>query len=130
MPEPNAVMMPGVASVVLLAAALAGCTSARRVQPAEFIPKFAPDVVWVTYADKSVVAVAAPEVAGDTLKGKRHGSEERLAIPLDDVRSVEAKLPDHTKTMLLLTAAGAAAVASVYVLWIAQAGPRTGGVMC
>ena len=110
--------------------ALAGCTSLRRVQPAVFIPQKAPEVVWVTYPDKTVVAVTQPEIAGDTLRGTRLGRLEPVAIPLHEVVSVRAKTPDHTKTAFFITALFVGAASSVYLIWIRQAGPTPGGVQC
>jgi hypothetical protein len=86
--------------------------------------------VWVTHANSTVVPVAEPEIAGDTLRGRWQGTERPVAIPLGDVRHVRAKVPDSRKTALLLTTLGVAAVSSVYLLWISKAGPDAGGVNC
>ena len=106
------------------------CTSVRPVQPDPFIPIHTPGVVWVTYPDNTVVPVAAPDVTGDTLRGMRQGTRKAVAISLRDVRSVQAKVPDGTKTAVFVTGALAGFVASVYVMWIRKAGPKQGGEEC
>ena len=107
-----------------------GCTTVRRVQPDKFFATNSPDVVWVTYTNNAVVPVAQPDLAGDTLRGMRQGTQEPVAIPLDQVRSVQAKLPDRTKTIILVTGGLTGFVASVYVLWISKTGPKTDGTNC
>ena len=121
-----------VTSIGLLvwAAGVGACTTLRRVQPAEFIAKHNPDVVWVTHANKTVVPVVQPEITGDTLKGMWQGTQRPVAIPLGDIRRVQARVPDKTKTAMLITSGLAGFVASVYFIWIVQAGPHPGGVGC
>ena len=109
---------------------MSACTSVRRIQPSEYFSKNSPDVVWVTYTNKTVVPVAQPDVVGDTLKGTRQGTSQVVAIPLDQVLSVRARTPDNAKTAVLITGALTGLVASVYALWISKAGPRTGGIDC
>jgi len=116
--------------LTLASAGPAACTSLRRVEPADFIAKNGPDVVWVTYPNKAVVPVAEPSVVGDTLKGLQKGTFRPLSIPLDQVQSVEARTPDHTKTILFVTGLGIVWVSSVYLIWVSQAGPNTDGVRC
>jgi hypothetical protein len=111
-------------------AAVGACTTVRRVPPVEYLNKNSPEVVWVTYTNNAVVPLAQPEIAGDTLKGLREGTSNPLTIPLDQVRSVQAKQPDHLKTALLVTTLGVGAVSAVYFIYIRQAGPFTDGVLC
>jgi len=100
------------------------------VQPGEFIPSHAPDMVWVTYADQRVVEVEQPAVVADTLRGTLRGTSDSISIPLGQVQSVKARTPDPTKTAVLATTAGAGAIATVYLLCISQAGSNTAGVYC
>jgi hypothetical protein len=109
---------------------MAACTSKRPVQPSEYIQKKAPDVVWVTYHDNSVVAVADPAVASDTLWGVRHGTSKAVAIPMRDVRTVHAKTPDGLKTALFITGLGAVWAGGIYLIWGHQFGPNQNGVYC
>jgi len=109
---------------------VAACTTVRSVQPAPYFAVNSPEVVWVTYTNKTVVTVAQPEIAGDTLKGMRQGTQQAVAIPLDQVRSVQARTPDAKKTALLVTGALTGFVASVYMLWISKSGSKTGGISC
>jgi hypothetical protein len=104
--------------IVMAAAGLslsaAACMSVRPVQPAQFIPQNSPEVVWVRYTDGSFVPVQAPRISGDTLKGTWQGQQEPVSIPLGDIKTVQAKVPDHTKTILLFATLGVAAGLTVY----------------
>lgn len=110
-------------------AAAGACTTVRRV-PADFISKNVPDVVWVTHIDNTVVPVAQPDISRDTLRGMLQGTQERVMIPMDQVRTVQAKVPDHRKTVLLVVGGLSGFAASVYALWISKAGPNSDGVFC
>ena len=113
---------------VLLAVAGAGaCTTVRGVQPAEYLAMNSPEVVWVTYANNTLVPLAEPEIRRDTLRGMLQGQRERVKIPLADVRSVQARTPDHTKTAILATTLGVAAATSVYFLLVSQGGGSGSG---
>jgi len=116
--------------LLLVCAGTTACTSVRPVQPSEFIPSHAPDMVWVTYADQRVVEVEQPAVVADTLRGTLRGTSDSISIPLGQVQSVKARTPDPTKTAVLATTAGAGAIATVYLLCISQAGSNTAGVYC
>jgi hypothetical protein len=107
------------------AVGVSACMSVQRVEPAQYFDRYSPPVVWVTYADNTMVPVAQPEIRRDTLRGVLQGA--RVKIPLREIRSVEAKAPNHTRTALLATAVGAAAVSSVYFLLVTQAGGSGGG---
>jgi hypothetical protein len=87
-------------------------------------------MVWVTYPDKRVVEVEQPVIVGDTLRGTITGSSDSVSIPLAQVHSVKARTPDPTKTAVVATTAGAGAIATVYFLFISQAGSNTAGVYC
>jgi hypothetical protein len=50
----------------------------------------------------------------------------RVKIPLRDIRSVQAKAPNHAKTALLVTGLGVAAASSFYFL-VVQSGESGGG---
>ncbi len=117
-------MLNRIALVRLLwaVAAAGACTTVRRIPPVEYLRTNNPDVVWVTYTNSAVVPLAQPEIAGDTLRGMRPGTSNPLSIPLDQVRSVQAKQLDHLKTGILLAALGTGAVSSVYFMWIKKAG--------
>ena len=118
------------ASVVLEVAGAVACTTVRRIDPVRFFAQNSPDVVWVTYPDNTVVPIAQADLAGDTLKGMKQGTQDPVSIPLDQVRKVSAKIPDSRKTALLVTGALAGLAGSVYLLWISKAGPRPAGISC
>ena len=119
-----------VASLLVGVSGAAACTTVRRVQPAQFLATNSPDVVWVTYTNDTIVPVAQAEIAGDTLRGTRQGTEKPVVIPLDAVRTVRAKVPDGTKTAVLVTGVLTGFAAAVYELWISKAGSKKGGVDC
>jgi hypothetical protein len=104
--------------IVVVAAGLslsaAACVSVRPIQPAQFIPQNNPEVVWVRYNDGSFVPVRAPRISGDTLKGMWQGQQEPVSIPLADIQSVQAKVSDHTKTIILVSVLGVAAGLTAY----------------
>jgi hypothetical protein len=100
------------------------------VQPAEYIPKYYPDVVWVTYVDSNrEVSIDRPAIYGDTLRGTL-GGVDSVAVLLGDVRSVRARMPDHTKTAFLVSGTVVGSVAAIYFLWASKAGSNTAGVYC
>lgn len=116
-----------IALVGLLAGVIGtgACMSVQRVEPAQYFDRYAPPVVWVTYGDNTLVPLAQPEIRRDTLRGVLQGA--RVKIPLRDIRSVEAKAPNHGKTALLVTTIGVAAVSSFYFLVIQSGGSGGGG---
>jgi len=99
-------------------AGVSACSSVRRIQPAEYLVDNAPSVVWVTDSSNTVVAVADPVIRRDTLRGMSQGA--RVKFPLGEIRSVEAKVLNRTRTALLLTALGIAAVSTLYVGFISK----------
>jgi len=105
-----------IASAGLLLA-VGACTSVKSVQPAAFIPQHSPPVVWVTYTDNSFVPVAQPHMVGDTLRGTWLGLNEPLTIPLDEIQSVQARLPDHARTVILFTTLVVVTGGTAY-LWV------------
>jgi hypothetical protein len=110
------------AALVLGVAGVAACTTVRRVQPAAYFAGNSPEVVWVTYANNTVVSVVQPEMAGDTLRGMRQGTQQPVAIPLGEIQSVQARMPSAKRTIILVSALGVAFASSVYFMWISKAG--------
>lgn len=108
--------------LLISGSAVGGCTTFRRVPPAEFLAKNSPDVVWVTHTNKTVVPVIQPAIVRDTLRGTWQGTSRPVAIPLADIGRFQARVPDKTKTALLRTGGLAGFAASVYFIWIVQAG--------
>jgi len=115
----------GWVGVLLGVAAASACTTVRRVQPAEYLAENAPEMVWVTYTNNTVVSVAEPEIRRDTLRGVLQGA--RVKIPIGEVQSVRAKIPDHKKTALLVSTLGVAAVSSLYLVLAGQSSGAGGG---
>lgn len=106
-------------------AGVAACTSVRPISPKTYLEDNAPPVVWVTYNNNTLVAVAEPEVRRDTLRGTLQG--EKVKIPLSEIQSVQAKVRDGTKTALLVSGIGVAAISTLYVAFISQAGSSGAG---
>jgi len=96
--------------------AVAACTSVKPVQPAEFIPSHNPDIVWVTYTDQSFVPVQHPQVVGDTLKGMWAGLSEPVTIPFNQIQTVQAKLPNAKRTIMLATVVGLSVAGVAYTI--------------
>jgi hypothetical protein len=111
-----------VALVGLFVGVAGACTTVRPVLPAEYLAANNPELVCVTYTNNTVLPVAEPEIKRDTLRGTLQGGRERVKIPLTEIRSVQAKVADHTKTAVLVTTLGVAAVTSIYFGLIANAG--------
>lgn len=104
--------------LLLGVAGIGACTSLRHVQPVAYFQDNSPSVAWVTDSNNTVVAVAEPVIKRDTLRGMLQGT--RIKIPLGEIRSVQAKVRDRTKTALLLVTLGVAAVSALYVGLISQ----------
>ncbi|HUL04298.1 MAG TPA: hypothetical protein VLV16_13845 [Gemmatimonadales bacterium] len=83
--------------------------------PSKLVAKQLPHVVSVTYTDKTVLVLMEPELSADTLKGVRWGTQDSVAIPLDSVRTVDARVRDRTKTLLLAAAVGLVVVGGAYI---------------
>jgi hypothetical protein len=121
----NRVLLAG---LLLAFAGGSGCTSVQHIQPAEYLENHNPPVVWVTYANNTVVLVADPEVRRDTLRGMLQGA--RVKIPLSEIHSVQAKVRDHTKTAILATTLGVAVVSSMYVGFVGKGSGKPTGIDC
>jgi len=99
-----------------LIVAVAGCHVVKNVQPAQYIPEHHPPIVWVTYTDNSFVPVSGPKIVGDTLVGTWSGLSEPVAIPLNEIQTVQAKMPAPKRTVLLVTIVTAATVGVAYTI--------------
>jgi peptidase E len=106
----------GRVAVVAVILSATACKSVQQIQdPATFIPKANPDVIVVTYTDNSQIAVEKPRVARDSLFGTWAGVDEPVAVPLSQVRRMDAVQRDKGRTTLAvavgagLMAAGVAA---------------------
>jgi hypothetical protein len=100
----------------ILLSSIACATLQPLREPAQFIAKENPEVVYVTYKNRSVVGVARPRVSGDSLFGTVQGQPAPLAVPLSNVERIEAVRPDGKRTALLIAGLTAFTVTSIYVL--------------
>ncbi len=100
---------------LLLAAA--ACTTLREVPQAQFIPQHKPAFVWVTTTDHALVRVTEPRIDGDTLRGTWPGGQGPIAIPLNRIQSVRAKMPARARTVLAVTSLG---LVGGYVVWLLE----------
>jgi len=97
----------------------AGCMSLQPVQTAaQFIPKKNPRIVWVTYSDNSIVPVAQPRISGDSLIGTWQGLSEPVAIPLREVKLMQAPQRDRQKTTMMAISLGALATLGIVAIVI------------
>ncbi|HUL04297.1 MAG TPA: hypothetical protein VLV16_13840 [Gemmatimonadales bacterium] len=113
-----------------LALGTAACTSIRPVAPAKLSSKQLPQVVSVTYQDQTVLVVMDPELSADTLKGVRWGTQDSVAIPLASVQTVQAKVPDRTKTLVLVATVGLLTLSGVYVVLNKTGQPNASDTHC
>ena len=111
-------------------AGIGACTTVRQVEPAQFIQKNYPPLVWVTQTNNSVVTVADAQIVLDTLFGTRPGTKDPVAIPLSDVRAVKAKARDGMKTGLLASVLGVGSVSAMYILLFSKSGSGKSGPDC
>src|SRR5437762_13618986 len=87
------------------------CTAVATVRrPAQFIASKAPQIVWVTTADNSQVALLSPRVRADTLGGLADGVHY-VEMPLSTVQSMRARQPAPRRTLLLVGGASLAVAA-------------------
>ena len=100
-----AALMP----LIPLATACTAVATVRR--PAQFIAAKAPQIVWVTTAEHSQVALLSPTVRADTLGGLAEGAHY-VEMPLSTVQSMRARQPAPRRTFLLM-GGGAVALAAV-----------------
>jgi hypothetical protein len=89
--------------LIVATIAIPGCVAwhPASVGPVELLRTKAPEVIQVTRADSSKVALFQPRIVNDTLIG--HPTEEaiqRLMIPLSDVRGVATQYRHIGKTLL------------------------------
>jgi hypothetical protein len=104
-------------AVVGILLSTVGCMSVRPVPSvAQFVPQQHPLLVWVTYTDNSIVPVMQPKITGDSLVGTWQGLSEPVAIPLGDVKLVQARQPDKVRTRWLVGALTVFTAAGVYAL--------------
>lgn len=87
--------------------AVGGCVTVQAVNPAQFIPRHNPAVVWVTPIDNSFIPVGEPRIVGDSLEGTWYGLNERVAFSLHDVQTVQARTRSPVRTILLVSVLGA-----------------------
>ncbi|HEU4641450.1 MAG TPA: hypothetical protein VFS44_03275 [Gemmatimonadaceae bacterium] len=114
---------------VLLAAALAACTSWRvQGEPASTVVSTRhPASIRVTRSDLTGVVLHAPRLAGDTVVGFADGARtsgdgaRRIAIPAAQVRAVSIRERDVVKTAALVLAIGLTAAAALFLGAFGQA---------
>lgn len=103
--------------------ATVGCMTVRPVPSvSQYIPQHNPQLVWVTYTDNSIVPVLAPKISGDSLVGTWQGLSEPVAIPLGEVKLVQARQRDKGRTTWLIAGLSVFTAAGVYAIVQATAG--------
>lgn len=66
--------------------------------------------------DNSFVPVDHPQVVGDTLKGMWAGLSEPVTIPFSQIQTVQAKMPNTKRTIMLFSVVGLAAAGVAYTI--------------
>lgn len=103
--------------LLILLLSSVGCATLQPLrEPAQFIAKENPQVIYVTYKNRSVVGVARPRVSGDSLFGTLQGQPAPVAVPLSHVQLIEAVQPDRRRTTLLIAGLTVFTVAGVVAL--------------
>jgi hypothetical protein len=103
--------------VLLMVSLVAGCASVQPLRdPAAFIAKTQPDVVYATHRDGAQLTIAEPRVSGDSLVGIWRPVAQPLALPLSQFRRIEARQRDGTRTGVLIAGTTLAAGAVVFLL--------------
>src|SRR6266550_3736945 len=111
---------PGAMSLARVALGLTllgsvGCATLRPVRdPALFITRNHPRVVYITYLDNSSLYVAEPRVSGDSLFGKMARASDSVAVPLHDLAVVQAVQRDMTNIILFVSWIAASAAVAAY----------------
>lgn len=115
---------------LLLAALFLGgtaCSSVQQVRdPVQFMATH-PELVVVTYDDRSEVPIAQPQMRGDTLFGTWQGLSEPVAVPLDQVHRIDAIQRDSKRTTLFIV--GLVSASSVMAYGFTRLTTNT-GVIC
>jgi len=108
---------PRAAVALLLALWGWGCAVYQPLDPTPTSGDLPADVR-ITRTDGSTVTLAVSQISGDTLRGFRENSTQRVHIPVSEVRAISVKRIDKKESMLAI--AGVAAIAVVMMLWIGQ----------
>ena len=96
------------ASVAMLA--LGACKSWQPQPLVAHPPQRITGDARVTRTDNSVIVLRTPVIVGDSVAGNA-AIDERVAIPLSDVRSVYTRRPDVGRTIVAIGLSAAAALA-------------------
>ncbi|MFQ5889362.1 MAG: hypothetical protein ACE5JR_04840 [Gemmatimonadota bacterium] len=89
-------------------AVLSGCMkwSTVKVPVAQALAEEEPKKIRVTRSNGYVLVLESPAIEGDSLVGLTGRSKQRVAIPVEDVKRIEARKPDGVRTTLLVVGAG------------------------
>lgn len=121
LPNPRAGGFETVSLVrVLLPAILLGATGCVTLlpvrDPAQFIPTSHPQVVFVTYVNRTRMYVTQPRVSGDSLFGTMQGQSNTVAVPLSQVRLIEAVQHSRKRTIWMIAALAVATASGAWAL--------------
>jgi len=96
---------------------IGACATVQPVKdPAQFIPKANPQVVHVTYVNRTKMFVAQPRVSGDSLFGTMQGQSHQVAVPLSQVRLIEAVQHSRKRTAWMIAALAVATASGAWAL--------------
>ena len=106
---------------VIVVVPLLACATIQPVQdPARFVTESRPPVVYVTHASRAIIVVADPRVTGDTLRGVWADRRDRpVALPLAQIRRMDARQRDGTRTALFMDVTTPAVAATQFTAYMA-----------
>jgi len=110
-------------SLVAILLSVVACVTVQPVQdPAQFIPRSKPDVVYVTYVNRTKMFVAQPRVSGDSLFGTIQGQSRPVAVSLGQIQRIEAVQHDRKRTTWMIAVLTVATASGMWALLHSGAG--------
>jgi hypothetical protein len=94
-------MRPLIGGALLLATLAGAACSTMKSRTLQQIPELAPERIWVTQSDHSVILLYEPRVVRDTLVG--YVGRQRTKLPTAEIQQLRVREPAPGRTMLLAT---------------------------
>jgi hypothetical protein len=102
---------------------LGACSSVRPlVEPANFITRTNPDIVYVVQRTGLVTAIASPRVRGDSVVGVSAETNRPVGVPMSQVHQIAANRFDRGRTVLFGAGVALATGIAAYALLNGAAG--------
>ena len=94
-------MYPLIGSALLLSALAGAACSTMKSRTLAQIPEQAPERIWVTQRDQSVVLLYEPRVVRDTLVG--YVGSQKTKLPSASIQEIRVREPADGRTLLLVS---------------------------